>query len=343
VGALRAAFRKPGPAAAAFVPPRVAAPVVDGTSITVAVDAPADAACPAPQVTGVTVEYRVDGGAPNMFALARAGTTWSGAFPSLPPHVAVTYTVHAARDDQSTTIYPRNAADPRYQLFTGPVDEIWCERFDGDPGWVTTGGGWQVASPPSSMPGGDPTAAFTGALVLGTQLADDGRYEANATTSISTPAIDASGWGHVRLQYRRWLTVEDAHYDRAELAVGGTTLWTNAETTAGTLDHVDREWRLHDLDVTAQAGAPLVIRWSLASDASRELGGWTIDDVCLVGYDPLPAPDGGRPADDPGCCSAGGDPTSPLVLVLLVGLVYFTCRRCSRAAPVRSVSARMPK
>ena len=320
--AIQAAFGKHGLAEPTFETTRIGTPVVEGLSITVTVTAPTGTACPVPQVTSVSVQYEAGGGAPQTFTLQAAGAAWTGTFPSLPPHTAVTYAITATLDDQSTVILPRNAADPRYQLFTGEVDEIWCERFDGDPGWSQQGSGdWEVSQPASSSTSGDPAEPFTGALALGTQLDGDGRYASDATSSIETPPIDASAWTHVRLQYRRWLTVEDGQYDRAELEINGTTAWSNAATDDGTLTHVDREWRLHDLDVTAHAGSPLTIRWSLTTDGTRELGGWTIDDVCLVGYDKRATPDGEPgPSEDPGCCSSGAAPTSPLLLALLVVL-----------------------
>ena len=153
------------------------------------------------------------------------------------------------------------------------------------------------------------------------------------------------------MQYRRWLVVEDATYDRATIAVNGTTLWTNANATDGTLDHIDREWRLHDLDVTPQAaGGTIQVKWAIASDSSRELGGWTLDDVCLVGIgkhavcgdgilddgelcDDSNTEDGDGCADsctpetDTGCCSTGTAPGGPLVLCAGVLVVVLRRRR----------------
>ena len=57
-------------------------------------------------------------------------------------------------------------------------------------------------------------------------------------------ATDQPGWlRHVR------------HQPVIDLTGRASVSMLRTLTAAGTLDHVDREWRLHDLDVTAQAGA----------------------------------------------------------------------------------------
>lgn len=138
----------------------------------------------------------------------------------------------------------------------------------------------------------------------------------------------------VHLQFRRWLVVEDATYDVASVAVNATTRWTNASTPEGFLTHQDREWRFVDLDVTDSIAEPITVTWKLATDASRALGGWNLDDVCLVGIGKIATcgdrvVDDGEACDDPddpdctsdctlapGCCSAGGDPRGTALLVL---------------------------
>jgi uncharacterized protein (TIGR03382 family) len=61
--------------------------------------------------------------------------------------------------------------------------------------------------------------------------------------------------------------------------------------TAGT-PHLDKEWRFSDVDLSAQAATGSVqLRFDLTSDTSGNFGGWTIDDVCVVGIgQKVPAP-----------------------------------------------------
>ena len=128
-------------------------------------------------------------------------------------------------------------------------------------------------------------------------------------------------------------------FDRVTVAVNGTTIWQNASSPAGGLDHIDREWRFVDLEVPPGMTS---ITWTLAADDSLDFGGWNIDDVCLVGVGKHAVcgdaiVDDGEQCDrsegcaidctleDTGCCSAGGDPAGSLVLGL--GLLFVLHRR----------------
>lgn len=359
--AIETAFGKHGLAGPEFRTTTVGVPAVDGLALAVPVDVPAGTTCPPPQVTRVEVAWRTGDGPASTFELTptatATGATFTGTLPAQPAPALVRYTVTAYLDDQSSVRYPRNAADPEYQLYAGEIDEIWCERLDADPAWAQLGAaGWEWAMPAATAPSGDPTMAFTGTHALGQALGGTGRYATSATSAIETPVIDVASYDQVRLHYRRWLTVEDALYDRATIAINGTPVWTNAETAAGQLPHLDREWRFHDVDLTPHAGGTIQLRWELASDASREYGGWTLDDVCLVGLgkharcgdgvlDDGELCDDGNAAggdgcddacaleDDGGCCSTGGDPIGPLGLG--AGVLALVSRRRSRTRRAR--------
>ncbi len=230
--------------------------------------------------------------------------------------------------------FPENAADPEYTAFVGETREIWCERFDTDPEWTQTLVGspspWTWGQPLGFA--GDPRAGFDGPNVLGTQLTGDGRYASVAQTKVTSPSIDASMYRQVRLQFRRWLVVEDAMYDVARVEVNGDSVWSNAMAD-GFLTHQDREWRFVDHDVTSYANAPISVAFGLETDASRALGGWNLDEVCLVGIDKIAmCGDGvvdideecdGNDADclsdctlDTGCCSSGKAPHGSTMLAL---------------------------
>ncbi|MFN0253769.1 MAG: MYXO-CTERM sorting domain-containing protein [Kofleriaceae bacterium] len=249
---------------------------------------------------------------------------------------AVRFAIEVVYADGTRRHFPENAADPMYSAFVGETSEIWCERFDADPLWTQSLVGspspWSWGAPMGLA--GDPVAGFTGANVFGTKLDGDGRYASVAQTRVTTPMADASMYREVRLQFRRWLVVEDALYDEATVEVNGTTRWTNA-LGDGFLTHQDREWRFVDVDVTdIAATAPITVAWTLSTDSSRALGGWNLDDVCLVGIDKIPAcgdsiVDQDEECDgndecrsdctlDSGCCSIGGDPRSTALLVLAV-------------------------
>jgi MYXO-CTERM domain-containing protein len=213
--------------------------------------------------------------------------------------------------------------------------------------------------------GGDPKTAHGGSDVLGIDLGDDdGLYEARGDTYAESPEIDLKGNTSVRLQYYRWLNVEDGVYDKATISANGTPVWTNYASqgmpTSDEINHTDKEWRFQDVDLSAQAASGKIkLRFELKSDEGLQLGGWTLDDVCLVAtaaksttcgngtVDPDETCDDGNTTDGDGCsatcqsedgtmgnkdsggcCSVGGSPAGPLGLGLLtLGLVIRRRRR----------------
>ena len=348
---LDATFGKHGLAGAGFRTTEIGVPIVNGLSFTVPTTTPSGTSCSPPKVARVAVRYHVGTGTTSSLDLAASGTNWIGTMPSVPRNKVVFYTVVATFDDGSAVTYPDNPADPEYQLFSSAGDEIWCERFDSDPMWASTGAAeWEWATPAPISVSGDPIVAHTGTNVLGTRLTGNGRYTTGATTSIVTPPIEVWMYDEVHLQYWRWLTIEDGKYDRATIQDNGRTVWTNAMTTSGGLDHVDHEWRFQDVDLTSLHESTAQIAWTLQADMSRELGGWNLDDVCLVGVGKHAVcgdgiVDEGEDCDDGntrggdgcsatcrddggGCCSAGTDPAGPLILGL--GVVSLAARRRRR-------------
>lgn len=136
---------------------------------------------------------------------------------------------------------------------------------------------------PATSGASDPAAAFSGTHVLAQALG--GNYVA-ATSSFVKPPIDVGQWSDVRLQYRRWLAVEDGHFDQARVTVDDQPAWINFDSDLGdssSTHHVDREWRFHDVALSGHAsGHTLDIGFDLTSDQGLELGGWAIDDLCVV-------------------------------------------------------------
>ncbi|MGE5186431.1 MAG: myxococcus cysteine-rich repeat containing protein [Acidobacteriota bacterium] len=358
---IQRAFGAHGLAGADYQPTIVASPTVTGDAIAVAVTTPAAGACPVSQVVGITVVWQVGDGVPGTFALAEHAGTWTGTFPSVPDGTIVMYTIDAALDDGSHVVLPENPADPMYERFVGTPLPIFCEHFDdGDPMWQQTGnvqGEWQVGTPTAGVAAHDPPAAHSGTGVLGTTLAPPGTYEPNTLTTVESPPIDASAYRSVHLQFWRWLSIEDGSFDQATIEINGTRVWRNALDRTGTLDHVDREWRFVDLDATPYVGDDGLVqaKWTLASDLSKQLGGWNLDDVCFVGFDKSAVCgdgivdigeqcDDGNTADGDGCsskcrneivagggCAAGGGAGWLLVI---------TCAAAARGARRRDRSRR---
>jgi hypothetical protein len=209
----------------------------------------------------------------------------------VPTDGTVLYQVKVVFKDSSVLTLPDNRADPYYQLYEGRTVPLYCMDFEtGDlmaAGWTTgTKDGspspWVRGSPTAGAT--DPHAAFSGTHALVQVL--DGDYGPKTSSFVRMPPVAIGQWTDVHLQYRRWLAVEDSHFDQARIMVGGQMAWINftqnmGDSSAG--QHIDLEWRFQDVPVSGyQAGHTLDIAWDLTSDEGLEFGGWAIDDVCVV-------------------------------------------------------------
>ena len=269
-----------------FLPATIGSPAVTGATVALPVTPPGASSCPAPAVTGVTLTWKLPDGSTGSAPLAPAPGGYTGSLPDAPDGTIIAYQLDVAFDDGSSLRRPENPADPWYQALAGATAPIWCETFDADPKWRTVGNtqnAWDWGEPDGAAIG-DPPAAHTGTHVLGNGVAGWARYWPGEITQVVAPDVDVSRFDRVYLAYWRWLTVQDAQHDQAAIAVNGTPAWHNASDVTGTLDHVDREWRQQILDVTPYAVRGSVqLAWSLATDGTGELGGWNLDDVCLLG------------------------------------------------------------
>ena len=266
------------------------APVRSGFQIRVPIAAPTGG-CAAPTIGAATLSWKLrGGGATTDVALVQQGSELVGSMPAQPDGAVVQYKISV--DVSGNTVrYPDNVADPLYEFFVGTVENIYCTDFESDPTWthgaLSGTDVWQRGVPAGS--GGDPRMATSGQNVYGMDLAGgDGLYAANSNIWAKTPVISTTGFTNVRLQYKRWLNVEDGFFDQATIQADGTTLWSNLNSNQGnnsSTSHTDKEWRFHDVDLSAQAADGSVqLNFTLKSDQGLELGGWTIDDLCVVGY-----------------------------------------------------------
>ncbi|MDQ3368143.1 MAG: hypothetical protein M3680_22180, partial [Myxococcota bacterium] len=192
--------------------------------------------------------------------------------------------------DGSILTLADNLADPYYTLYQGTTVPLYCTSFDSDPfaeGWTTgTSDGspspWAWGIPAGG--GTDPPAPYSGSHILAQNLAGD--YLPKVATHVQLPPIDVGAWSDVHLQYRRWLAVEDSHFDQARVVVNGQRAWVNFNSNMGdssSIHHIDREWRFHDVSVSGYAfGHTLNVAFDLTTDEGLQLGGWQIDDLCVV-------------------------------------------------------------
>jgi len=317
------------------------APTREGLAISMATSPPSStSACPGPGISSAVVDWKVRGGTVEKLDLVLTGTDYSVELPKQPTGTVVQYSVTVTLSDGMKIRFPNNDADPFYEMYVGEVEPLWCADFEtGGDDWLhgatpANRDEWQVG-PPQGL-GGDPKSAHGGSNVLGIDLDNDGVYRRSAMSWAESPEIDLQGnTANVRVQYYRWLGVEDGFFDNATVLANGVKVWGNLaspEEPAAATHHTDKEWRFHDLDVSEHvAGGKLKLRFELASDQGMNLAGWNVDDLCVVIAKPAPAceaDDSCEEIADTGCCSIGGNPQGAIALsVLTVGLVLRRRRR----------------
>ncbi len=319
--------------------------LVEGRTVKLATRPSTSSSCPGPSIASASIDWKPRGGTMQRVELALDGTTYVGELPEQPYGTVVQYKVTVTLSDNATITYPDNAGDPLYEMYVGEVEKVWCADFeDGGAGWThganqDTRNEWQIGEPRGL--GGDPKTAHGGINVLGQDLGNDGLYRRNTETWAQSPDIDVSAHAGaaMRLQYYRWLQTEDGYFDPAKLLVNGEAVWNSytspSEPSTG-VHHMDREWRFQDVDVSRFVDSgKLSLRFEHVSDRGFGLGGWTVDDVCIVIAKPAPDPcaDEGackEPVKDNGFCAAGGSRSSLLVVLGALGLVARRRKRRAR-------------
>ncbi len=214
---------------------------------------------------------------------------WVAQLPLVPEGVTRYHAVVVFADG-STMMLADNRADEDYQTWSGPTVKLYCTDFeDGDPfaaGWtagVSTGSPtWAWVVPPGGAT--NPPAAYSGTHAI--EQVPGGDYQPSQDTWLKMPEINTWPYSEVHLQYRRWLAVEDSHFDQARVTASGKQAWMNATDNLGDASakhHVDKEWRFHDVLLSGYySGHSVVVGWDLKSDPGVEMAGWAIDDVCIV-------------------------------------------------------------
>lgn len=303
--AINEAFARHGLADEDIVGAPVQNPILDGSILTVPVgEAPSD--CPGVGITAMNVIWQVrdNPGSQSNVILTSIEGGYSAAIPEQAPGSVVQYRVEVSLDDGNVMRLPDNPADPYYEFFVGETVKLYCTDFESDPeldNWLHAllagenregADDWTWGPPLATGDSGDPGQAFSGTNVIGNDLGGgnfNGKYQPDKKNVMYAPTIDTQRYPVVRLQYQRWLTVEDGDFDRGIITSNNREVWSNRATGTGqgNTNHVDKEWRFHDVDLsdTVQNGT-VQVSFLIESDGGLEFGGWTIDDFCIVGYLP---------------------------------------------------------
>lgn len=231
-----------------------------------------------------------DGGATEAGPMVPTEGGFEALLPRLPDGQVMVYRSVVDYSIGAQRVVPSNLGDPWFEHWFGPVEPIYCTSFEeGSAADWELSGPWEV-SPPMGL-GGDPAAPAGGdPFVLGLDLSGNGLYEPWSSEIAVSPVIPIPpGYESIRLHYQRWLTVEDGFYDQASILVNGQRAWNNYASTVdfeATTHHRDAQWVFHDVDLTpwAAVDGEVVLGFDVSSDGGLEMGGWTIDELCVMGY-----------------------------------------------------------
>jgi len=255
-------------------------------------------------VTSGTVNWTAEDGTTGTVELNLGNARLSGRLPAdeVPVGQIVEFDILTTRSEGDAVRLPQNPAAPTFQTFNGELEEFSCNDFSSDPfatgfaseqraGQSRPGANdWQFGEPQGRS--GDPDGAFSGTGAIGNDLglafpgggAGNGAYQPGIANAMLFPSVTVEARDRLILRYKRWLTVEDANFDRATIAVNNRVAWQNA---AGAGNHEDSQWVEHYVDVTDLVGADGVVDvdFVLLTDGGLNFGGWTVDDFCVTGYD----------------------------------------------------------
>ncbi len=281
---------------AAEVVPGIAAPVLEDYDLALPVREPEGCSITPIGFGEVTWQQRETPTTSGRVVLEREGGSLVATLPEQPDDTVLQYQVEVVYENGSNTTYPKNPAAPFYEVFIGDLDEIYHTDFDTNPfeeGWTSDAAVgenvWEWGEPGGVGLGGGPTDAYSGQNVLATDLATTGYglYPNNSLMWVESPDIIVTDLDTARLQFRRWLAVEDGFFDQARIYVNDELVWENANSNEGDASdthHIDHEWRFHDIDLTEFIPDQTVrVRFELESDEGLEFAGWAIDDFRIVG------------------------------------------------------------
>ncbi|MBN1295289.1 hypothetical protein JXA80_00825 [bacterium] len=160
--------------------------------------------------------------------------------------------------------------------FEGPDDEGWTHAQ------VQTQDDWQ-RDVPQGTSSYDPGSAYEGAYCWGNdhgQSGWDGNYKNNVNNYLESPSFNCSGKTGVKIQFMRWLSVEEGVYDQASLSVNSNAVWQNPASG----NHLDTSWipLEYDISTWADDNPSVRIRFTLESDEGLTFGGWNIDQFAIL-------------------------------------------------------------
>ncbi len=237
----------------------------------------------------------INGGAYQSFSMPETSpNNYLATLPGSPCGDIIDYYFSADMVSPAVTVYDGSSSTPFTAVPSTGSLTVFTDDFETDLGWTISGGNWARGVP--SGGGGaygnpDPTSGTVGSSVMGYNL--NGDYADNIPEyHVTSPAIDCSTISTARLQFDRWLGVEEPAYDHAYIRVSTnntswTTVWENS------IEVADNAWTNMDIDISSIAAlqSTVYIRFTMGtSDGGWTFCGWNIDDLRITGAECTAAP-----------------------------------------------------
>jgi hypothetical protein len=173
------------------------------------------------------------------------------------------------------------------------LQTLTFEDFEASPQWVLTGE-FELGSPAGlggSQGNADPSSAYSGLNVVGTDLTGLGDYLGDYEKNLSrddysalSDTFDFTYYNDLSLRYMRFMNIGVNDEAFIHVSKDGGKTWKKAwENTSMILDNT---WKLHEVDITSQAarGSQVIVKYSLGSTNDYwQLSGWNIDNFSITG------------------------------------------------------------
>lgn len=165
---------------------------------------------------------------------------------------------------------------------------LFFDSFEGAPAWTLTGE-FQIGAPQGkggvAVGNSDPTSAYSGSKVLGTDLtglgSNLGDYEPNiraATAYLATsPLIDGKYFKNINLSFYRWLNLDNTDTAFIEYKIQGESSWKKLWKSQ--IKYIDADWKLDTIsNLNFLDRKKFNLRFGLGyTDAIDNYSGWNID------------------------------------------------------------------
>jgi hypothetical protein len=187
--------------------------------------------------------------------------------------------------------YPATSIIPSSQ---NTVEEsIFADNFETLKGW-NLDDDFEIAVPQGFYAhiSSDPSYAYSGTKVMGTDLTVDGKYRLNIDSTnayfAESPVLDCKYYDKVKLDLRKWVAFEGNDLGTIDVRLDGGDSWQqiwNSRNDAIAPDYGWKELTMdEEIDEIASRQDTVQFRFSiLESDATTAYAGWNIDNFAVTG------------------------------------------------------------